>query len=1378
MAGMDEISFSAAVLNAMGIDVTPYTLAALMSVQQGEGQWTATGSWNAASDYNPFNISGGQSVLNQYHANTGVSLVNTQPPGNGPPVDEFSNWQSGVKATADFLAHADPGVTSALQQVANNPTTTTIQDFFTQLQNSGSFGTSAGSRIQFFNNNLKQAQTSSAALASYTPPGGSIQNNPTPGTPATSPAGGSSGSTPPVSVTPGTTTLQKGTGTPGLTAEHLTQAQVKQYIKQHWPSYAWLLNDPQVDKVLTEAADNAWDATQVQAAIAQTDWWKNTSTSMQQWQMLEHTQPGQARREVENEIDTITAAAHNAGIKISTAQAEHLAQSAVEFGWTSQQIQDNIGAFTNAQAGGEAIVNPQYLQYQNSAPDQLKFTKNANGSVKSTGGTWADQQYNMISQYLKSQGITNVTGKQIEQLATQSMMDGSGTQGWTTQQMEQAVGKLRNTGVTNSQYTTFQTDDPAQLKFTTNAKGQIRATGGTWADQQYNMVHSYLISQGITGLSTKQIEQLATESMKNGTGEGGFSEQQLAQAVGKLNGTGAANPTYSQYQTNDPAQLKFTLNSQGQVDQHGATWADQQYNMISQYLKSQGITGVSDAQIKQLATESMKNGSGTGGYSQQQLATAINSMRQSGANFGAINPAYSEAQTSNPASLKFTLNKNGTVDETGATLADQQYGRIAQYLKTIGVSGIPEDEIKSLAMQSLQEGSGTNGWNDQQLQQAVHNIVNSGQGNQQLSSQYLQTVAANPGAVEFENKKAPWEGTNEAAQYAAAVRNVAINAGVSFSDQEIEQLATEGMKQNWMGSAAGQTQMANAIGQLAKTKGVLVDPTVAAQELANPKMFEFTQGGNGPSTLDKNLQTFKQALALAQVGGLSLKQMENYVKQGTSEGMFDPGNTAALTDYIGKIAKDHGVTVDSKVLQQQLSNPKVLDITKGANPWLGVSQGDQALENVRFVASGLGMNVNDPKVEAELTKIVQEGLPKGWFDASNPAATQQLQQALSMFANANGIHPENQQYLTDLLTQANEYAPPTANEANPQYGSTIMDAALSSILNEAQSQGIKLTQSQMVAIAEKGFVNGWINAQTGAISGQQLAQYIGQLAGKQGLQPYSASYLTGKAQNPQEYKFTKTGDTTLADQTRLEVEVTASQQGVNLSLSQAEEIATQAMQFGWNTQQIQQAIAKDVTYQQKPTPTTVQQPAAGHTGITVPPGQTGSTTTTSATSATSTNAQALIDQIQQTAATYLQSLPTAVAQQWAQNIAGGTQTTEQLQAYLQQQAEQKWPGMADLLKQGLTPQQITASLTSQTANLLGIDPTQVNYINDPQYAKMLTGGYNVTSDGGMQPNNSMMTLQQAESYIKTLPQYQYTADAKNNAANVETAILQAFGRVG
>jgi len=91
--------FSTALLEALGLPVTAANIAGLNAWQAAEGQWTATGSWNAAANHNPLNIeAGGQ----------------THGAGGGNNISIYPDWSSGVAATADFIQRNTPGILRVL----------------------------------------------------------------------------------------------------------------------------------------------------------------------------------------------------------------------------------------------------------------------------------------------------------------------------------------------------------------------------------------------------------------------------------------------------------------------------------------------------------------------------------------------------------------------------------------------------------------------------------------------------------------------------------------------------------------------------------------------------------------------------------------------------------------------------------------------------------------------------------------------------------------------------------------------------------------------------------------------------------------------------------------------------------------------------------------------------------------------------------------------------------------------------------------------------------------------------------------------------------------------------------------------------------------
>lgn len=219
--------------------------------------------------------------------------------------------------------------------------------------------------------------------------------------------------------------------------------------------------------------------------------------------------------------------------------------------------------------------------------------------------------------------------------------------------------------------------------------------------------------------------------------------------------------------------------------------------------------------------------------------------------------------------------------------------------------------------------------------------------------------------------------------------------------------------------------------------------------------------------------------------------------------------------------------------------------------------------------------------------------------------------------------------------------------------------------------------------------------------------------------------------NPADYSFTAPGSQ--AAQKFADVVNQSAQVGVTLSMQQAQQIALKALQYGWDTSQIQVAIGQNANQQ---------------------------------------NSQAVVSQLQSQQGQYLIPISPTVMNSWVQNIAEGTQSMQQWEAYLKQQAALKWTGMAPQLSEGYTPVQIVSNLQDNAAQIMETSPQAIDFINNPQYAKIL----DFTPPGETTPR--MMTQSEESQYLKNLPQYAYTQNARDSVSQLAQQITQTFGKIG
>lgn len=241
----------------------------------------------------------------------------------------------------------------------------------------------------------------------------------------------------------------------------------------------------------------------------------------------------------------------------------------------------------------------------------------------------------------------------------------------------------------------------------------------------------------------------------------------------------------------------------------------------------------------------------------------------------------------------------------------------------------------------------------------------------------------------------------------------------------------------------------------------------------------------------------------------------------------------------------------------------------------------------------------------------------------------------------------------------------------------------------------------------------------------------------QNMQEYDALQAT----SPAELNFNTPGSQ--ASQHLSDVMKAASTAGVTLSASSAQQFALDIMKYGWDANQLNAAIGATVYY-----------------------------TGTGATA--KTDAGALITQLQSAASQYLLAPTDPVIQSYAQNIASGTQTIDQFDAYLKQQASLKWTGMAGQIQQGYTPNQIVDSLRTNAAQTMEVDPSSINFVTDPTYSKILDY-VPPNSPNGV---HRIMTQSEMDQYLKATPQWGSTQQSRDQVGTLVSSMLQTLGKVG
>lgn len=99
-------------------------------------------------------------------------------------------------------------------------------------------------------------------------------------------------------------------------------------IREQFPSLAFLLNDPEVGRLLREAVDpnKGFSAQRFQAKLMQTKWYKSKSEAQRSWAIRVHTDPGSAnadRRQYQAQLHQV---ASSLGVKLNANQLRFITE--------------------------------------------------------------------------------------------------------------------------------------------------------------------------------------------------------------------------------------------------------------------------------------------------------------------------------------------------------------------------------------------------------------------------------------------------------------------------------------------------------------------------------------------------------------------------------------------------------------------------------------------------------------------------------------------------------------------------------------------------------------------------------------------------------------------------------------------------------------------------------------------------------------------------------------------------------------------------------------------------------------------------------------------------------------------------------------------
>ncbi len=122
--------------------------------------------------------------------------------------------------------------------------------------------------------------------------------------------------------------------------EPLTEEEIEAEVRESYPDYAFLLDNPEIRPILLEAADpnRGLDDATFESRIRNTEWFQTTSQSARTWETRKQLDPATAQREKASVVASLKSQALVLGVDMSTAELDRMAEDVLKYGLSETEI--------------------------------------------------------------------------------------------------------------------------------------------------------------------------------------------------------------------------------------------------------------------------------------------------------------------------------------------------------------------------------------------------------------------------------------------------------------------------------------------------------------------------------------------------------------------------------------------------------------------------------------------------------------------------------------------------------------------------------------------------------------------------------------------------------------------------------------------------------------------------------------------------------------------------------------------------------------------------------------------------------------------------------------------------------------------------------
>ena len=209
-----------------------------------------------------------------------------------------------------------------------------------------------------------------------------------------------------------------------------------------------------------------------------------------------------------------------------------------------------------------------------------------------------------------------------------------------------------------------------------------------------------------------------------------------------------------------------------------------------------------------------------------------------------------------------------------------------------------------------------------------------------------------------------------------------------------------------------------------------------------------------------------------------------------------------------------------------------------------------------------------------------------------------------------------------------------------------------------------------------------------------------------------------------------------------ELRTSSLESGITLSDESLRRVGEQSLKFGWSPQQIANAVGSEaVATANRGGPTAVADLRKGTTGT----------------------------RLREIADNYGIKLSDTMLDQYVAGVIQGTATEVQFTDLMKNQASTMYRSLAPQIEKGIDVKTATSMYTNTAASVLGVDPSTVDWTQD-KWNKALNYQDPKTNE------YRQMDSYEWNRYLRSLPEWQETDDAKSTYRRAAFTLAQAFGK--